>query len=74
MPDLTGIELSEHIGQKIQESHTDIIILTGLRERGKLVIGLEAGADDCLTKPFLSSELLAAGARVVESRTPPKAI
>src|SRR5580704_5397033 len=69
MPDLTGIELCKRIRQKLQGSNTYIIILTGMTERDKLVIGLEAGADDYLTKPFHSSELLArvgVGQRVAE--------
>jgi two-component system cell cycle response regulator len=69
MPDLNGIELCEHIRSHPQLSYTYIIILTGVTEKNKVVKGLEAGADDYLTKPFHSDELLArvgVGLRIVK--------
>jgi diguanylate cyclase (GGDEF)-like protein len=70
MPDLSGIELCEHIrNHPRQASYTYLIILTGITEKDKLVKGLAAGADDYLTKPFHSDELLArvgVGHRIVE--------
>jgi diguanylate cyclase (GGDEF)-like protein len=70
MPDLSGIELCEHIrNHSRQASYTYLIILTGITEKDKLVKGLAAGADDYLTKPFHSDELLArvgVGHRIVE--------
>jgi two-component system, cell cycle response regulator len=68
MPDLNGLELCEHIRSHPQVSYTYIIILTGVTEKNKVVKGLEAGADDYLTKPFHSDELLArvgVGQRIV---------
>ncbi len=50
-------------------TYTYLIILTGITEKNKLVKGLAAGADDYLTKPFHSDELLArvgVGHRIVE--------
>jgi two-component system cell cycle response regulator len=69
MPDLSGIELCEHIRNLSSQAYTYIIILTGITEKDKLVKGLAAGADDYLTKPFHSDELLArvgVGHRIVE--------
>ena len=69
MPDLTGIELCERIRNHSRNSYTYIIILTGITEKNELVKGLAAGADDYLTKPFHSNELLArvgVGRRIVE--------
>ncbi len=69
MPDLSGIELCEHIRSHTRQSYTYLIILTGITEKNKLVKGLAAGADDYLTKPFHSDELLArvgVGRRIVE--------
>jgi two-component system cell cycle response regulator len=69
MPDLSGIELCEHIRNHSRQTYTYIIILTGITEKNKLVKGLAAGADDYLTKPFHSDELLArvgVGRRIVE--------
>ena len=67
MPDLTGIEICRHI-RRAQKSYTYIVILTAMSQKAKLVEGLSAGADDFLTKPFDSDELLArvdVGTRVV---------
>jgi diguanylate cyclase (GGDEF)-like protein len=69
MPDLSGIELCEHIRAHSRKTYTYLIILTGITEKAKLVRGLAAGADDYLTKPFHSDELLArvgVGRRIVE--------
>lgn len=59
MPDLTGIELCQRIREGAQSSYTYVIILTSIAEKDKVVRGLSAGADDYLTKPFHSAELLA---------------
>jgi diguanylate cyclase (GGDEF)-like protein len=59
MPDLTGIELCKQIRRQSQKVYTYIIILTGLAERDGVVEALGAGADDYVTKPFHSNELLA---------------
>jgi len=40
-------------------SRVPIIILTAQTESGDVVAGLEAGADDYVTKPFVTSELIA---------------
>ncbi len=69
MLDLSGIELCEHIRNHPRQTYTYLIILTGITEKNKLVKGLAAGADDYLTKPFHSDELLArvgVGRRIVE--------
>jgi diguanylate cyclase (GGDEF)-like protein len=59
MPDLTGIEICQHIRSKSQASYTYIILLTGKSEKESVVEGLAAGADDYLTKPFHHEELIA---------------
>jgi two-component system, cell cycle response regulator len=68
MPDFSGIELCQQIRQQFKETYTYIIILTGMTEKGEIVHGLMAGADDYLTKPFDQGELLAragVGRRVI---------
>ena len=56
LPALNGIE----VAQKIRASHlTPIIMLTAKGDSDDIVEGLEAGADDYVTKPFNSSVLLA---------------
>jgi diguanylate cyclase (GGDEF)-like protein len=59
MPDLTGLEICQHIRSKLQSSYTYIILLTGKSEKESVVEGLAAGADDYLTKPFHHEELIA---------------
>jgi two-component system cell cycle response regulator len=59
MPDLTGVELCRKIRSAESSSYTYVIILTGKADKGNLVQGLAAGADDYLTKPFDRDELLA---------------
>jgi len=69
MPDLTGIELCRQIRASAQDSYTYIIIVTSASEKESVVEGLEAGADDYLTKPFHPKELLArvgVGRRLVD--------
>jgi two-component system, cell cycle response regulator len=69
MPDLTGIEICQHIRSKSQASYTYMIILTGMIEKENVVAGLAAGADDYLTKPFHDRELIArvgVGIRIIE--------
>jgi DNA-binding response OmpR family regulator len=56
MPDLDGIEVCRRIRQF---STVPIIMLTALAEDVNKVTGLDAGADDYVTKPFSAQELLA---------------
>jgi diguanylate cyclase (GGDEF)-like protein len=69
MPDLTGIEICQHIRASTQTSYTYTIIVTGMTEKENVVEGLAAGADDYLTKPFHTQELIArirTGVRIIE--------
>jgi two-component system, cell cycle response regulator len=59
MPDLSGIEVCRQIRASAKDSYTYVIIVTSASEKEKVVEGLEAGADDYLTKPFHPKELLA---------------
>ncbi|MFZ0734872.1 MAG: diguanylate cyclase [Candidatus Sulfotelmatobacter sp.] len=68
MPDTTGIDLCKQI-RLTENFYTYIILLTGKAEKEKIIEGLAAGADDYLTKPVHSGELLArvgVGRRVSE--------
>ncbi len=57
MPIKSGIEAVQEIRQTGNQSH--IIMLTAMAEVDDRVTGLDAGADDYLTKPFSLKELLA---------------
>ncbi|SDY49808.1 DNA-binding response regulator, OmpR family, contains REC and winged-helix (wHTH) domain [Modestobacter sp. DSM 44400] len=57
LPDLDGVELCRRIRAALPG--TVIVMLTARAEEMDVVVGLEAGADDYLTKPFRFGELLA---------------
>jgi diguanylate cyclase (GGDEF)-like protein len=59
MPDFSGVELCERIRKESHGVYTYIILLTGVSDKAQVVRGLQAGADDYLTKPFHPEELLA---------------
>lgn len=56
LPDADGLDLARRIKA---ESNAAVIILSSLGETTDRIIGLEAGADDYLAKPFDPRELLA---------------
>jgi two-component system OmpR family response regulator len=57
LPKLDGLSLIKKI--RDQKIDTPILILSALGEVDEKVLGLKAGADDYLAKPFSFSELLA---------------
>jgi len=57
LPDKSGIEILKIM--RSLKNHTPVLILTALNSAMQKVNGLDAGADDYLTKPFDLSELLA---------------
>jgi DNA-binding response OmpR family regulator len=56
LPELDGLEVLRRIRQT---SPTPVLMLTARGEETDLVVGLELGADDYLTKPFSMRELIA---------------
>jgi DNA-binding response OmpR family regulator len=66
MPDVNGLELCRRIRTI---SAVPIIMLTGLRNETDIVAGLQAGADDYVTKPFSPLELLARAEAALRRRT-----
>jgi DNA-binding response OmpR family regulator len=56
IPHLDGLELTRRIRQT---SDVPILMLTARADEGDLVLGFEIGADDYLTKPFKTRELVA---------------
>ena len=57
LPDLSGIEVCRTMRER--ERWTPVLMLTGNTEVHQRVTGLNAGADDYLTKPFALDELKA---------------
>ena len=72
MPEMDGVEVSREVRKIAALKSTYIILLTSRDRKEDVVQGLEAGADDYVTKPFDHDELRArvqVGARVVQLQT-----
>src|SRR5437868_14870264 len=52
MPGLDGVEVCRRLRAANREPYVYVLLLTARTESQDLVEGLEAGADDYLTKPF----------------------
>src|SRR4051794_12154180 len=57
LPDLDGVEVCRQV--RVVQPGCVLVMLTARQEEMDVVVGLEAGADDYLTKPFGFTELLA---------------
>ncbi len=69
MPGLDGLEICRKIRGRQQGPYCYVLLLTAMDNREDVVKGLEAGADDYLTKPFDVDELRArirSGKRILE--------
>ena len=59
LPKVSGIEVCRRIRSKPETRNLPIIMLTARAEEADRIRGLETGADDYLTKPFSTNELIA---------------
>ena len=59
MPKLTGFEVCDHIKQNKATRLTPVVLVTALAESQDRIQGINAGADDFLTKPVNQHELRA---------------
>jgi two-component system, cell cycle response regulator len=69
MPGLKGVDICRNVRTAAREPYVYILLLTARTDSQDLVEGMEAGADDYLTKPFQAHELrvrLRAGRRILE--------
>lgn len=57
LPDMDGLDVARRI--RSQGLVTPILVLTARADEVDMVVGLDAGADDYVTKPFRLAELLA---------------
>jgi two-component system, OmpR family, response regulator RegX3 len=67
LPGMPGTEVCREIRQR---SQVPIIMLTAKDSEVDIVVGLELGADDYVTKPYSSRELLARIRAVLRRKTP----
>ncbi len=71
MPNMDGLELCKQLRQSPELSWIYYIIMTAREGNDNMETALEAGADEFLSKPFQSAELMTrvrAGLRIVEVR------
>lgn len=69
MPEMDGLEVCRKVREEMTEPYTYILLLTSQQRDEDLVAGMEAGADDYITKSFKHNELrlrLRAGRRIIE--------
>ncbi len=70
LPGSSGVELARRLRADQRTRNVPIIMLTARGDERDKVMGLEAGADDYITKPFSPRELMARIRAVLRRRTP----
>ena len=69
MPGMNGVEVCKELRKQRRRGYVYIILLTARDRKRDIVEGIEAGADDYVTKPFNPHELkvrIRAGKRIIE--------
>jgi two-component system phosphate regulon response regulator PhoB len=59
LPGMDGLDVCKQLKNNTQTAHIPIVMLTAKGEDSDVVVGLELGADDYITKPFSPKVLLA---------------
>ncbi|MDR4516537.1 MAG: phosphate regulon transcriptional regulator PhoB [Nitrosomonas sp.] len=70
LPNSSGIEFARHLRRNTRTQTVPIIMLTAKVELEDKITGLEAGADDYITKPFSPREMIARIKAVLRRRVP----
>jgi two-component system phosphate regulon response regulator PhoB len=52
LPDANGLDLCKELRSNLKTKHKALILVTALCESENIIEGLDAGADDYITKPF----------------------
>jgi DNA-binding response OmpR family regulator len=68
MPKLDGVEVCRRVRQRTDRPYIYLVLLTARSQKDEIALGLDAGADDYVIKPFDPDELrarLKVGQRVV---------
>src|SRR5262249_10000635 len=69
-PGQSGLQLAKRWRGDARTRELPIIMLTARAEEGDKIAGLDAGADDYLTKPFSTNELMARIRAVLRRKAP----
>lgn len=67
LPYTDGFQLLQQIRNRKEWEGVPVIMLTANSQEGDIVRALEAGANDCVVKPFQPEELLARIRRLIET-------
>jgi len=70
LPGQSGVQLARRWRSEARTRELPIIMLTARAEEGDKIPGLDSGADDYLTKPFSTKELLARIRAVLRRKAP----
>ena len=70
LPGQSGVALARQWRGAVRTKELPIIMLTARAEEGDKIAGLDAGADDYITKPFSTNELLARIRAVLRRKAP----
>lgn len=70
MPRLTGYEVCQKLREDEATKNIPIVMITALHEMDDRIKGIEAGADDFISKPFNKAELLARVKSLLRMRQP----
>lgn len=70
LPGISGLELAKRLKKNDSSKEIPIIMLTARGEENDRIRGLDAGADDYVTKPFSPRELMARIKAVLRRSTP----
>jgi DNA-binding response OmpR family regulator len=73
LPDSDGIEVCKYLKGNPRTAAIPIIMLTARAEEFDKILGLEIGADDYVTKPFSSRELIARVKAILRRTQPAQA-
>jgi two-component system, OmpR family, phosphate regulon response regulator PhoB len=73
LPGASGIALARQWRKAERTRHVPILLLTARSEEGDKIQGLDAGADDYITKPFSTQELMARIRAILRRRAPEQA-
>jgi DNA-binding response OmpR family regulator len=74
MPGPDGVEICRRLREDVKTAEVPVILLTAKASESDRVIGLEAGADDYVVKPFSPKELIARVKARLRRSTPPEGL
>lgn len=70
LPGKSGVQFARELRANERTQNIPIILLTAKSDEADKILGLEAGADDYVTKPFSTKELVARIKAVLRRRAP----